>query len=941
MARQYAAASPIRLFDRPGLAIARALEGNIGAAGRALVAPESLSPRERRSLVASLIGEDQVDSTYGKILGVITNPFVLLGAVLAVRYPVLSVAKMTKLVSRLGGYDRYVGPISTWVGSLSSTFRGTKIPGLFEGLARSINRHQFKYIGESETGLTTLLKRYAGTAGLEITEASGMRVFMKLDGLDLVAKGTPGHIMSRQLGVPYVVKPIQLNRAEQQLYTSLKQDWMPGHFTSIKAAGKDGLTRLREDGLALTTDALKAPRKIEHYAPHMLARRPAHELAPILRMNPRISKKVTTVHAKDRHNAMLPSREEMRTFDAASPGQLHPNLQRNLEREFTQRDARFRLNPEAHLSPKEYTMQLVPTLEKYSNSVARVHGWHGTPEKYGAAIAREEVIARAAGPHGIVKANQLRDMYIPMAKGQQTLNQSIKAAQWLSIKSDAVTRLNDPIMKKFVPETWRKKLINMLETSPKLASSTTAGAAMANLFYLSALGGNVRFAFANMSQTALTTIPVIGPRWTGRGIESVFSKLGRYTKLRGSGRSADSALAKAFPEYQEAGLANISGIFEGLGPEMDTIWRRGQTAAGISKVKDAMMAMMTGTEKFNRLVAFEGARLKALSEGVRGTAVLDFASGVMQQTQFAPTLSGIPYGLLGVNPSLKQFVTFGLKYTTHLAENVGGLLKGDPQRAGQLGRQLLTGGLLYEGGKRALGVDLSNVLMFGALPEPRHDSPLGVIPFTPPVVGLAASAVKSMLDADLEPLKRELPLLVPGGIAGARAIGTVGGRVLPQTVVRGISEFIGKEYADYGKPAADGRIPVYDAKGRLKNHYTGLQLLMRASGLPVGDMQQEAEFMGYILKQREQLRDYKRSWLDAYMNNDERKQAALEKDHKAQYGYDLPIKKSDLQRAEIRRSVPRLERMMKTLPVEARPQFGAILGTAFSSQSEGVFNPGP
>ena len=81
---------PVTLYDRPGLAMSNLLlRGDVDAATRSIFSPQSLTPAEMKTFSSYLLrGKGKDNKLLKTILDVTTNPLVILGIIMAVKYPV-------------------------------------------------------------------------------------------------------------------------------------------------------------------------------------------------------------------------------------------------------------------------------------------------------------------------------------------------------------------------------------------------------------------------------------------------------------------------------------------------------------------------------------------------------------------------------------------------------------------------------------------------------------------------------------------------------------------------------------------------------------------------------------------------------------------------------------------------------------------------------------
>jgi len=140
---------PITLYDRPGLAMANLLlRGNVDAATRSIFAPQTLTPAEMKSFTDTLLGpKGKQNKLLKTIVDIGTNPFVIMGIVLSLKYPVPGGAdRMFRIWS---GLEKGIGA----PGLLASKFHGAmenlrNIPGAFRAYAahtKAVGEFVYKY----------------------------------------------------------------------------------------------------------------------------------------------------------------------------------------------------------------------------------------------------------------------------------------------------------------------------------------------------------------------------------------------------------------------------------------------------------------------------------------------------------------------------------------------------------------------------------------------------------------------------------------------------------------------------------------------------------------------------------------------------------------------------------------------------------------------------
>lgn len=179
----------------------------------------------------------------------------------------------------------------------------------------------------------------------------------------------------------------------------------------------------------------------------------------------------------------------------------------------------------------------------------------------------------------------------------------------------------------------------------------------------------------------------------------------------------------------------------------------------------------------------------------------------------------------------------------------------------------------------------------------------------------------------MTPLLSSTPLLVPGGVQLSRMSTALG---------EAFARPINRKYADYDHPLPDGRVPVMSPSGQLIGYYTPTQLWAKSIGF--GDVagSREVALNQYLLGQRDRLRDYRRRYMEAAYAGDIDKARAIDADYQKAYpGMGTlrdTLKKSDIEALHLRREIPRIERLLQTLPPEQRSVFGQIVSVSLGAQ---------
>ncbi len=970
-------------FERPKLALHNLLRFDIRGAALGALDPTALSPIQRQTFA------DQwgvADGPFGSLLRIAENPLVLLGAILAIKFPVPLAKNLFNFAPRLSGLLRGGGAggfIRTKItGNFDAIYHGLKVgghelPEVFRALGRDVNNFHSNFLTRGAHSIS----KFEST-GVVFDQRLGIALARRLEGKPLKPMGaafekmateTRNHFDEMYRLVLGATDDAALLHTLQQMKVPRKQfnallkaraakTATPDELRLVKritgsvgASKRQVLEQLRNAGFP--TEGLEGAAKRANYWPRQLpqdlkdfekqtAALMATEAteAQYGRQMLAGASKVSSPHALIRRHKMVADPRDLRVIKDLLPD---PG-------EITRLEARLA----GASPPRVYSMKFLPSYESYVHSLGRAFGW--TVKGRGRLVqqAAEKLEASAASglpqfAHNKVRAAMLRDSYIPLAMGRSTYKQTLYAASFGEMKYSLAQKLGG--LKKVLGKDMTDWLQKGLTDDRGVLNFRNIQGRLAGHFYVGALGGNVVSSSYNLMQTLLTTVPMIGLKATMTGLSQTLKKAPQVFRDLNKGISREEALARAFPQFGTEGLAGSPLTKEALGEAFSKAWetsavmRQGKTGAVVDRVKGALMSLFQSTEVLVRLTAFEGTLAKGLSEGLTVAQAAPIASRVTLATQFLAGPSAVPSGLKNFGPLLRQFGTFPLRYADYLfgtAMEIGsgvqksagfmGLMR--DKNLGTLGRAMLTGGLAYEGAREFLGQDISRGLIGGALPIPQKDHPFFPFPWVPPIAGLAGAAAADVLEGEFNRLQYQLPILVPGGVAASR---------FTTMLAPGAAEFLGRERAGYELKTADGRIPIFSASGSLRGYVTPMELYMDGLGFPPGgpqSLQREQELEAYLIAQRDRIRTIRRDFLHAlFVENDGRKAATINEDYKALYpGFGgIQIRKQDIRAVQMRYQVARLEKALETLPADMRPLFGEIVQAVLLQEAENLLGVDP
>lgn len=196
---------------------------------------------------------------------------------------------------------------------------------------------------------------------------------------------------------------------------------------------------------------------------------------------------------------------------------------------------------------------------------------------------------------------------------------------------------------------------------------------------------------------------------------------------------------------------------------------------------------------------------------------------------------------------------------------------------------------------------------------------------------------------DWSEAQHSLPLLFPGGVGGFRLAGLLPEGLGPlQKAGQSIAHWADRSYADYRNPRPDGRIPVYSGKGTLKGYFTRWEIVKAGLGWRGGPYKDEQDLVLTLVKQRDQINEYRRSYLESLFQGDPRSAQKTAEEFSKRYGFSLPIDSQSIKAMQTRKSVTRLERLAKTVPAgPARDQIIQMISAYLGASGQSLLGVDP
>lgn len=259
-----AADFPVTVYDRPQLAFANLLGGNIDAATRAIFSPQTLTPHEIQSFRNALFKGKKPDPILKTITDIATNPLVIIGLVMGLwKFPIGSTKPMLDLAAGLIPKAKAMGQAMSYIHPAINNLRS--VPGLYQAFADVVSS-KTKFITKQFDDINRLF----GKAG-RISKAEGYMVAARLDGLhksnhQLVKMlGNEPEIIAVMGGKNLPIAPglkVGMRKEVQGLYGGMR-GWLNKVRSTVKNA-PGGEKRIKD---ALAKQGLTYGDDIKYYFP--------------------------------------------------------------------------------------------------------------------------------------------------------------------------------------------------------------------------------------------------------------------------------------------------------------------------------------------------------------------------------------------------------------------------------------------------------------------------------------------------------------------------------------------------------------------------------------------------------------------------------------------------------------------------------------------------
>jgi hypothetical protein len=557
-----------------------------------------------------------------------------------------------------------------------------------------------------------------------------------------------------------------------------------------------------------------------------------------------------------------------------------------------------------------------------------------------------------AGADGYV-ARTMRQHVLPSVFGYRTVEDGASKAMSSWTRGKALSLANSEFFKAVesnggIAERFVRGMRRYGSTAP--SDSTSFGSDIARVFYGSTIGLNLNTALTNLLQP-LHNLHQLGFKNTAKAYAQSIEQMYAYGKARvalGKGASPqqiEEAMDRTMSRTLTGGVkVNMRDIAD-IGSAWDAVEKPGfgaQITQSSGGVFEAVMRPFQITEMANRL-ATGNAVLNAAEEGWKmggRKSTLDpfraqqEARSAVEAMQFGSSPLNRPlmfYTDYLRNPAIRQFLQFPVRSAVNIVtmpgliggtRNVFGKEVSNPYAIAGLDtmRMLGVSAIAYEVGKNMFGADLSRGLAVGFVPDVDVDKDKELMLPVPPFADAMYSGVRSfMAGGDKEILSDVVPMLIPGGISISRALGG-----LPKSeTLQALG--LQKRYAAWDQADQEGNVPVFDQTGRLMGMYSGTDIVLRSMGTDMGRFQNQGEVTQFLLKNRDQMRDKRREWIAAVLNNNMSAAQKVKANYERQFGMPLTVTQQQMKEAVRVREESISSRTLSSMDKDLQQQYRDVM----------------
>lgn len=545
---------------------------------------------------------------------------------------------------------------------------------------------------------------------------------------------------------------------------------------------------------------------------------------------------------------------------------------------------------------------------------------------------------------GTKSIQYMREYVIPRLRGKMSVERG--AANFIT---DTLSRGLDAFTKTFgdtiaATGPWASKAIDEIKALAEITDSRTGKSIMHATITKALYSGHLASpssVVTNMLQP-LNAVAFLPVKDVSKGYVKAWGQVLGYMQERATKglnlapEARNSLILKHIPLAEEAGV--LRSIYD---MEEELLKR---PATGPARIMDWTLKGFEKAEWANRVAVVEAvASRHGVSNASQITPMIrDDMRQATEQINFASSWWNTPFafqkGRLS-DPLLRMFATFPLRMFTYATYTMPNLVHEGKSFFPNLARVMGFSAVAHLMAKNLFGTDISKGLFYGGATDilpfmsgGKFEERDNAVPI-PPIVDIPASVFKGLLAGDGQLVGESLLRTVPGGVFARRIAGLLPNIGEPPPAPLPAFQ---RNYIDWKSPQPDGSFPQYTSEGHLVRFVTPTQVVKTAFLGGMGEVASPATEARYLMKQREEMLQYRQSFMTAILNNDIPKSQSIRAEFQTRFQMPLTITQQQLRTAQQMRGTPRSMRMLERMPSAARAAYRNLLAPNAPPPAGGV-----
>jgi len=542
--------------------------------------------------------------------------------------------------------------------------------------------------------------------------------------------------------------------------------------------------------------------------------------------------------------------------------------------------------------------------------------------------------AREKSKDGSVQSLKfLREYVIPRLKGQLSVERG--AANFVAdTMGSLIGRFADvwgPEISKMGPGAAKtiEKIKRAADTMESPVGRSIMSSNLTKMLYSGHLA-SPSSVFTNMMQP-LNAVAFLPAKDVAKGYARAWGQVFNYMEERFSKGLTMSPEARNALIKKHIPLAEEAGILRSIYDMEEEILKKNPD--WMSRGMDLTLKGFEKAEWANRIAVVEAVASRHNVKDMKAipAMVKEDMRQATEQINFASSWWNTPMmfqkGTLS-DPLLRMFMTFPLRMLTYGTYTLPNLVDEGKSFVPNMARMMGFSTVAYLTAKNLFGTDISKGLFYAGATDilpfmsgGRFEERESAIPI-PPIIDIPANAFKGLLQGDGSLIGDSVWRTIPGGVFARRLM-----NYMPQisNPAMNMAVEMQRSYVDWNSPQPDGTYPLYTRDGALVETVTPGQVLKRAVFGGMAEVTTPAQEAKYLIKQRDQMNQYRQQYLSALMTNQIPQAQSLKQEFEQRFKMPMSLTKQQLRTAQEMRNVPRTGRMVERMPAAVRASYANML----------------